>query len=297
MMTAPFIPPRNNAELLALLNTWMEKYSPDQQRDPHGRWTAGAGAQATAATQTAQQSRLKRAFTAAAAAWGSARPVLTEVGRVAGGIALAAALSVASHHLVVRPAERAYAGAYARAERARAGGPSDATAQRASQRQRYEQARAQAEREAAGAYDAFSQRFQQQQSYQQEHTRRQHSVYGRKDVESDAERKMRLDHGIKAARILTLYLRAGTEGEKQAAAAALHRMGIDVTRYSKAAKASIWSLLDPFITEAEARAILAALVRSPHIHTDQLHAAALRSRVQAMQMRSEGNVTLKRAAA
>jgi hypothetical protein len=259
MTPSPFIPPRNNAELLALMNAWMEKYSPDQQRDPHGRWTSGGGRGESydSPEKTAQQSRLSRAFTAAASAWGSAKPVLAQVAQVAGGLALSLAVSVAVSRL---PAIRAAAHAEARA-----------------------QARAQAEREAARSWEQFHERFNQQYRAQQEHARRQHSVYGRKDVETESERKMRLDHGIKAARILALYLRAATPGEKQAAAAALHRMGIDVTRYSKAAKPNIWSLLDPFITEQEARAILAALVRSPHIHTDRLHSAALRSRVQAMQ--------------
>jgi hypothetical protein len=40
-MTTAFI--RTNSELTELLDSWLVKYSADQPRDPHGRWTAGGG--------------------------------------------------------------------------------------------------------------------------------------------------------------------------------------------------------------------------------------------------------------
>ena len=40
-MTTAFI--RSNAELNKLLDSWLVKYSADQPRDPHGRWTADGG--------------------------------------------------------------------------------------------------------------------------------------------------------------------------------------------------------------------------------------------------------------
>jgi hypothetical protein len=38
-MTTAFI--RRDSELNKLLDSWLVKYSPEQLRDPHGRWTAG----------------------------------------------------------------------------------------------------------------------------------------------------------------------------------------------------------------------------------------------------------------
>jgi hypothetical protein len=247
MTPAPFTVPRNNRELLALMNTWMEKYSPDQQRDPHGRWTSGAGAQAAAAQQTEQQTRLKRAFSAATSAWGSAKPVLSAVADVAVGIALSVAMAAVLHRAIN---VHAYAREAARA-RARA------------------QARAQSESAYEQAYESFYQPH-------------------RRTVETDAEREVRLKHGMKAAKVMALYLRAGTEGEKAAAAEALRRMGIDISDFVKFAKAAnIWNALDPFLTEAEAKAILAALLANLHHHdADALLRAALRSRVMAMQSRA-----------
>jgi hypothetical protein len=172
------------------------------------------------------------------------------------GLALSAAMGVAMHRM---HAQRAYARASARAR-----------------------ARAQAEREAESAFQG---------GYESFHNPR------RQNVETDAERAVRLKHGLRAAKVLSLYLRAGTPGEKAAAAEALRRMGVDISDFVKFAKAAnIWDALNVFISEDEAKAILQALLANLHHHdADALHAAALRSRVQAM--RSEGYVTLKRATA
>jgi hypothetical protein len=249
MTPAPFIPPRNNRELFALMNAWMEKYSPDQQRDPHGRWTAGAGAQAAAAQQTEQQSRLKRAFAAATSAWGSARPVLSAVADVAVGVALTAAMGAVLHRTInvhMRTREAAYA-----------------------------RARAQAEREAESAFHSGYESF--------------HHPH-RRTTETDAEREVRIKHGMKAAKVMALYLRAGTAGEKAAAAEALRRLGIDISdfvKFAKFAAANFWSALDPFLTEAEAKSILQALLANLHHHdADALLRAALHARVQGMQTRA-----------
>jgi hypothetical protein len=88
---------------------------------------------------------------------------------------------------------------------------------------------------------------------------RQEQAASRTD-ETDAQTAVRLAHGVRAARAMALYERPGTPGEKAAAAAALERMGVDVSRYAKAAaQATIWNALDHLISEDEASRILDAL--------------------------------------
>jgi hypothetical protein len=247
MMTAPFIAPRNNAELLALMQSWLDldKFDPSQARDAHGRWTSGGGrGDSFESPANATKTRLNRAFAAASTAWGSAKPVLAAVADVATGIALSVAMAAVIHRTIN---VRAYAreAAYARA-------------------------RAQAEREAESAFQGGYESF--------------HHPH-RRTTETDAEKAVRIKHGMKAAKVMALYLRAGTPGEKAAAAEALRRMGIDISDFVKFAKAAnIWSALDPFLTEAEAKSILQALLANLHHHdADALLRAALRSRVMAMQ--------------
>jgi hypothetical protein len=57
---------RSNAELNALLNSWLVKYDPDQPRDPHGRWSA-SGAQSSAQFRAAAGRTVTHALAAAAA--------------------------------------------------------------------------------------------------------------------------------------------------------------------------------------------------------------------------------------
>jgi hypothetical protein len=74
--------------------------------------------------------------------------------------------------------------------------------------------------------------------------------------------RVKAEHGVRAARILALYLRPGTAGEKAAAAAALRRMGIDVERYAKRLikAGDAWALLDHLLTEDQASEILEAML-------------------------------------
>lgn len=99
-----------------------------------------------------------------------------------------------------------------------------------------------------------------------ESTRRARST----TVETEGETKIRIDHGMKAAKVLAIYIRASSPGEKAAAAHALQNMGIDVSKYAKRlAKAmskdqiiALFSELDKFMSDDEAEAVLEALIET-----------------------------------
>lgn len=211
-------------------------------RGEHGRFghemggsSASSVSEESGSVTLEQKTRTRRVIDGAKKAWNSAKPVLAFTALLFGPALAALAIGAALEHAFPSKPYRGVYGSSDEATRARA---------RAQQRQRERD-----QQEARGEYRG-------------QETRSRGTT-----VEDPAQTKVRMEHGIKASHIMALYLRAGTLGEKDAAHAALVRMGIDPAKYAKmllkasqAEMKAAFAALDHLITENEADAILNALL-------------------------------------
>lgn len=215
---------------------WDESKHP---RAADGKFGAGGGSGEKASTE--QKSKVSSLLDRAKSAWDTAKPVLGAIFSVIGQFVLGAAVPLIIGALAHR----------FRGHRYRHDPNQKWQGKTWAEWEQYYRSSQQGGQEWKDAYEQF----------------RRHGYSGRGDqkarsthVEDPAAAAVRAAHGAKAAHIMALYLRAATPGEKAAAQAALSRMGIETSKFGKAARDSLWAALDPWLTEEEAQAILDALL-------------------------------------
>lgn len=229
-----------------LSKAWEESKHP---RGYHGRFGSGGGGDSSAGADGAaggdsaqddaepaseqQRSRVQGVIDGAKKVWNDARPVLGQIAVMVGTMAISYAIG----HFVTTGIQRS-------ADRARA--------------------RAQARSNYQHQWDEYQRN---RERYRQDGGR----GGGRATSTSHDEPGVaaaRAQHGAKAAAIMALFLRGGTPGERAAAEAALRRMGIEPTKFSKVWKIllkagkSPFDALDHLLTEKEAGLILNAVLHN-----------------------------------